>query len=161
MSLNEIAKRAGETQAAKGFPSPKTVDELAADPASQALAQSTVVLYAYAQIVEAIRDGLPERYLPAAITLEMERAAAAVHPGGGATAPAVAAKLALTASEIGEQVETLVDTSKGLDDFVEEGIDVIIRELGILYHLGVDIDAALEAKMLVNEARPSLHGRLA
>ncbi len=66
-------------------------------------------------------------------------------------------KLALVHSEVSEALEALRDDD--MVHFEEELADVLIRVLDIAAFCGLSMDAAVEAKVELNSARPRLHGR--
>jgi NTP pyrophosphatase (non-canonical NTP hydrolase) len=66
-------------------------------------------------------------------------------------------------SEVRELIDVAnVDVCKDTDHiehYTEELADVIIMSLSVAGKLGIDIDAAVKAKMEINKARPWKHGR--
>jgi NTP pyrophosphatase (non-canonical NTP hydrolase) len=67
-------------------------------------------------------------------------------------------KLMLVVTEISEAAEAV--RSGDMANFEEELADAYIRMCDIVKATGIDINAAIEAKMLKNEQRPVKHGRL-
>jgi NTP pyrophosphatase (non-canonical NTP hydrolase) len=68
-----------------------------------------------------------------------------------------AEKLLLIVSEVSETLDALRDADP--DHEAEELADVIIRCLDYAAWRGVDVDAAVAAKVATNRDRPRLHGR--
>jgi NTP pyrophosphatase (non-canonical NTP hydrolase) len=71
---------------------------------------------------------------------------------------AVLAKTALAMSELGEFVEAVRTGERANAE--EEWADLIIRWLDLGDGLGIDMAAAIRAKMLINEQRPFKHNKL-
>lgn len=71
----------------------------------------------------------------------------------------ILAKLMLVTTEVAETAEAV---RKGnFSNYQEEIADTIIRLLDLAAATGVDVDGWVEAKMLINEGRPFMHGKLA
>lgn len=69
------------------------------------------------------------------------------------------AKLMLVSCEVAEAAE---DIRKGdLPHFREELADIVIRCLDIAGSFEIDLEAEIDRKMRINEARPYRHGKLA
>lgn len=66
-------------------------------------------------------------------------------------------KLMLVVTEVSEAAEAV--RSNDLKNFGEELADVFIRLLDICATTGIDIKAAIDAKMKINEQRAYKHGR--
>lgn len=66
-------------------------------------------------------------------------------------------KLMLIVTELGEAAEAL--RNKDLINFREELADVQIRLFDLCGALGIDLEEAVNAKMLYNETRPYMHGK--
>ena len=77
-------------------------------------------------------------------------------PGDWDRPDRVAALLALTHSEVSEALEAV--RGSDWENFEEELADVLIRVLDLGVGLGVDIDAAVEKKLKVNQGRGHRHG---
>lgn len=67
------------------------------------------------------------------------------------------AKLMLIVSELGEAMEA--DRINDTEGLTEEIADVFIRLFDLCGRLGIDIDAAVAAKMKKNADRPPLHNK--
>jgi NTP pyrophosphatase (non-canonical NTP hydrolase) len=70
----------------------------------------------------------------------------------------VLAKLMLIVCEVAEAAEAVRDQDK--DNFAEELADNLIRAVGMMRGMGIDIDAVVQKKMTFNESRPMRHGRV-
>ena len=68
----------------------------------------------------------------------------------------IAAKLALVHSEVSEALEAL--RHNDIENFAEEGADIIIRVLDIWYGLGIDLQVEVDAKIDKNRERGYKHG---
>jgi len=66
------------------------------------------------------------------------------------------AKLMLVVTEVAEAAEDV--RNQRWEHFGEEIADTFIRLLNLCYSMGIDIDAEIARKMLINEARPYRHG---
>lgn len=66
-------------------------------------------------------------------------------------------KLLLVITELSEATEALRKGDES--NFVEELADTVIRLLHICGAANIDIETAVEVKMLVNEKRPHKHGK--
>lgn len=64
--------------------------------------------------------------------------------------------LMLITTELAEAAEAARKNNR--ENFEEELADVAIRLFDMCYVLGVDLESSIMAKMIVNEARPHLHG---
>ena len=52
-----------------------------------------------------------------------------------------------------------IEQSKWVDNFREEIADTLIRLLDLAGSLGIDVDRVVARKMVVNEGRPTRHGK--
>ena len=66
-------------------------------------------------------------------------------------------KLALVHSEVSEALEA--DRTSDWQNFEEELADILIRVLDLTGNFDIDIETAIQQKMLKNESRPHKHGK--
>ena len=63
------------------------------------------------------------------------------------------------ATSVHHECDELVNAFDDEERFIEELADVIIMSLSVAGKLGIDIDAAVKAKMEINKDRPWKHGK--
>lgn len=74
------------------------------------------------------------------------------------TSQTTAARLMHAVSELGEAYEA--DRKGDSNNFAEELADAVIIIADICGGLNVDLEKAITEKMVINEGRPKLHGKL-
>lgn len=62
-------------------------------------------------------------------------------------------QLGLIASEVGETINVVREHPMNFDDYEEELADIVLRVMGLAARDGVDLEAAILAKMDKNERR--------